>query len=428
MTSPGLSLDAVAEAIGRFPDDGLDASRRAALEHLREHGLPTTRNEDWKYTDLSPAADIGNQSLNRADGQARSELVDTTIDDIRESIDADWLVICDGRLDDADRSRLDATGVKVTQLSESAGEADLSAPLSVLNSALLHDGWRIHVSSDADLSKPVGILIIDDAASATGMSQARVEIELASNSAASFIEYHASLGDADHYENSVATVSLADGARANYVRIQDRASNHVQTGRLSVTLGRDSSFNHCAFDFGGALIRNDISVDIASAGSSAVMNGLYLLGGKQHVDNHIRADHLVGPATSQQEYRGILTGSSRGVWNGKAIVHEGADGTDANQANHNLLLSEKAEIDAKPELEIYADDVKCSHGTTIGQLDEQALFYLRTRGLNRHEAQQLLTHAFAQAIVSASPIKSLNEWLTAKIAQRLGDILQEDAA
>jgi Fe-S cluster assembly protein SufD len=297
-----------------------------------------------------------------------------------------------------------------------------------LNSALLHDGWRIHVSADTELSNPIGILVIDDAASAPGMSQTRVEIELESNSNASFIEYHASLGESDHYENTVITISLAEGARANYVRIQDRASNHVQTGRLSATLGRDSLMNHCAFDFGGALIRNDIAVEIASAGSSAIMSGLYLLGGKQHIDNHIRADHLVGPATSQQEYRGILTGSSRGVWNGKAIVHKGADGTDANQANHNLLLSEKAEIDAKPELEIYADDVKCSHGTTIGQLDEQALFYLRSRGLDRSEAKQLLTHAFAQAIVSVSPIKSLNEWLTSKIAARLGDILREDAA
>jgi Fe-S cluster assembly protein SufD len=137
-------------------------------------------------------------------------------------------------------------------------------------------------------------------------------------------------------------------------------------------------------------------------------------------------DHRVGPAESHQQYRGILTGKARGVWNGKAIVHDGADGTDAEQANHNLLLSRQAEIDAKPELEIYADDVKCSHGTTVGQLDETALFYLRSRGLSRREARQLLTHAFAQAIVSLAPLEPLHELLSDQIASRLDQLMHQN--
>jgi Fe-S cluster assembly protein SufD len=169
-------------------------------------------------------------------------------------------------------------------------------------------------------------------------------------------------------------------------------------------------------------------VSIDQPGATAEFGGLYLVGDGQHVDNHTRVDHRVGPAVSRQEYRGILTGKARGVWNGKAIVHEGADGTDAEQSNHNLLLSQSAEINAKPELEIYADDVKCSHGTTVGQLDETALFYLRTRGLDRNEARQVLTRAFALAIVSRAPIEQIENFLLEQIDTRLRTLLEEALA
>ena len=154
--------------------------------------------------------------------------------------------------------------------------------------------------------------------------------------------------------------------------------------------------------------------------------GLYLAGDGQHVDNHTRVDHRVGPATSRQEYRGILNGKCRCVWNGKAIVHEGADGTDADQTNHNLLLSAQAEIDAKPELEIYTDDVKCSHGTTVGQLDETALFYLRTRGLDRQHATEVMTHAFAAGLVSRIPVAAAQEPASRLMERRLGELIRSD--
>jgi Fe-S cluster assembly protein SufD len=194
---------------------------------------------------------------------------------------------------------------------------------------------------------------------------------------------------------------------------------------MTVTAGPDSEFNYCTFDLGGDLVRNDVVVDISAPGASAVLSGLFLAGGQQHIDNHTRVDHRVGPARSRQHYRGILTGNARCVWNGKAIVHAGADGTDAQQANHNLLLSDKAEIDTKPELEIYANDVKCSHGTTIGQLDEAALFYLRTRGLNKDEARQVLTRAFAQTIVAKAPIEAIRDLLEERISARLGELMRE---
>ena len=428
MTMDALSIDALRDAVGKFPDDGLASSRRAALDHLRDHGLPTTRHEDWKYTDLSKVVDIGNRFLEAGAPVSRIEDLDEAVEKVRASIDAYWLVIANGQVDERALAKFDIPGIDIARLSESEADLSSTVPLTVLNTALLSDGLRIRINTGAELNKPLGLLIIDDAVSTPRMSQTRFDIEVAKEGTASFIEYHTSLGEADHYANSIINLTLGERACTHFVRIQDRDRKHNQTGRLTVTIGREAEFDHCAFDFGGALIRNDLTVDIAEPGSQARVNGLYLLGGTQHIDNHTRADHRVGPAISRQEYRGILTGNSRGVWNGKAIVHDGADGTDAEQANHNLLLSDKAEVDAKPELEIYADDVKCSHGTTIGQLDEAALFYLRTRGLDRREAKQLLTRAFAQAIVSKSPIRSIDEMLTQKIADRLGELMQEDPA
>ena len=418
-----FSIDAMQDAVARLPDDRLAGSRDAALQHLRLHGMPTTRHEDWKYTDLSTVVDIGNRWLESKSSHAPSVDTQEVISRICNSIEADWLIILNGLIDARSIDTFSQAGVTVTRLTESDHDVLFDAPLGDLNTALLHDGLRIQICAEATLTRPIAMLVIDDVAAEASMSQTRIEIAVAANSIVNFVEYHASMGSADHYANSVVNLTLGDNSHVDYVRVQDRELHHNQTNRLAVTTGRDGEFNHCAFDLGGRLIRNDLTVDIVQPGGSSVFDGLYLVGDQQHIDNHTRVDHRVGPAESHQEYRGILTGRARGVWNGKAIVHVGADGTDAEQANHNLLLSEKAEIDAKPELEIYADDVKCSHGTTVGQLDEAALFYLRTRGLRKQEARQILTRAFAQTIVSKSPIASIHDMLAKKIATRLGELM-----
>jgi len=260
----------------------------------------------------------------------------------------------------------------------------------------LHDGLRVHINAATE--KPLGLIVIDEASTGAAVSQASVEIMVSPGCDAEIVEYQSSVGEGDHYANSVIALQVGEAALVNYVRIQDRRIGHVQTGRLSVSMGKDSQLKMAGFDLGGGLIRNDVDI------------------------------HRVGPASSTQEYRGILNGRCRCVWNGKAIVHAGADGTDANQANHNLLLSEHAEIDAKPELEIYADDVKCSHGTTVGQLDDTALFYLRTRGLDKRQATQLLTHAFAADLVGRVPVAAAIDKIQSLVEARLADLIQEDAS
>lgn len=386
-----------------------------SIDELRDivGRLPTTRDEDWKYTDLATVRDISSRWLAAGRDSLALEL-QAEIEAITNGIDADWIVLANGELQDP----VTVSGASRLNDAPSSGTA-----LAELNAALLKDGLRVHVADVLD--KPIGVLMIDGTEDAS-VSQAYLEIEFAPGASADIVEYHASEGDAGQYANTVVSVAVGDGASARHLRIQNRSSNHLQTSRTAVAVGRDATYTMAGFDLGGGLIRNDIEIDIAAAGAEVSFDGLYLAGDGQHIDNHTRVDHRVGPATSRQEYRGILNGKCRCVWNGKAIVHKGADGTDADQANHNLLLSDKAEIDAKPELEIYADDVKCSHGTTVGQLDETSLFYLRTRGLDERHATQVLTHAFAADLVARMPVAAAREALASIVESRLADLLDSD--
>lgn len=424
MKQAALAMDRLRDAVQRLPRDALTSTREAALANLDEHGLPTLRHEDWKYTDLGTAIDISNRWLASAAQNDASELLNTLISEITSSIDANWLVIANGLIDLSRFS--ECSGIDVERFSESAAPFVMDRPLADLNAALLHDGLRIHVTAATE--KPLALLVVDNADTDAVVSQANVELIVAPGCDAEFIEYQASCGDGDYYGNSVVALQVDEGATAKYVKVQDRKIGHVQTSRLSIAMNKDSRLDMTSYDLGGALVRADVDIDILEPGVDARFNGLYLAGDGQHIDNHTVVNHRVGPATSFQEYRGILNGRCRCVWNGKAIVHVGADGTNANQANHNLLLSDKAEIDAKPELEIYADDVKCSHGTTVGQLDETALFYLRTRGLDKRQATQILVHAFATDLIGRTPIDVTSEKITSLVESRLSALIKEDQA
>jgi Fe-S cluster assembly protein SufD len=424
MKTAALSMEELRKAVTSLPDDALSATREIALANLDEHGLPSVRDEDWRYTDLSSAIDISNRWLSEGAASASAEALRDAVVSISSSIDANWLVIANGQVDLT--YFVASSDIDVERFSDSTTPFVMDRPLADFNAALLHDGLRVHIHGATE--KPLGILVIDEANAGAGVSQVNVEVEVAPGCDAEIIEYHSSAGGDDHYSNSVIALQIDQAAHVAYVRIQDRRIGHVQTGRLSVALGPDARLNMASYDLGGGLIRNDVDIDIGSPGVDAVFNGLYLAGDGQHIDNHTRVDHRVGPASSSQEYRGILNGRCRCVWNGKAIVHAGADGSDANQANHNLLLSENAEIDAKPELEIYADDVKCSHGTTVGQLDEAALFYLRSRGMDKQQAIRILTHAFAADLVGRVPVAAAKDTIGLLVEKRLADLIQEETS
>lgn len=418
-----LPIEPLQRTVDAIPRDALSGVREAALARFAARGFPTTRDEEWKYTDLSPAAEISRQWLERGAPALPADDWQGPLDEARRLVDADWFVIANGRV--VETPRIAADSITVSRIGDVDPDMSFEKPLADLNAALLTDGLRIAVQAGAEIERPIGLLLVDEVGEDTAVSQTRIVIEASRDSRVAFVELGLSSGEAGHYANVVSDMTLDDGARVDYVRLQRRAAHHCQTQRTAARLARASRLRYSGFDIGGRLIRNDLDVELAGPGAGTVIDGLYLAGRGQHVDNHVRVDHKVGPATSEQQFRGILGADCRCVWNGKVIVHAGADGTDADQSDHNLLLTTGSEVDAKPELEIYADDVKCSHGTTVGQLDEDALFYLRTRGLDRNEAAGMLTRAFGADIVRRVPVTALTDSLAAIVEARLSEITRE---
>lgn len=432
MRTSALDQDLFAAAVGSMPADELSAVRHDAASRFASLGFPTARNENWKYTNLSGAAAISNAWLREhagvpfssasitRPGQAESTLL--------RQIDANWIVIRNGSVDmnSLERTRKNYGAViNFSHLSDRTGECDIDVddPMSAFNAALLLDGLHISVSPDSDSLTPLGILQIDDPSQQA--SQVRIVLEIGRSSSLRIVECALSANHGAQFTNAVIQASIASNACLSHVRLQLRGDEHVGVSRITATLDRDARFHHDAFDFGGSLTRNDVVAIIAGTNAQVRLHGLYLASGNQHIDNHTRVEHRVGPAVSDEEYRGVLSGRSRAVFNGQAVVFKGADGTDANQSNHNLLLSSQAEIDTKPELEIYADDVKCSHGATVGQLDEASLFYLRSRGLDQGEAKRLLTQAFASEFLSELSVEVCREYLTSTLDERLADLVSD---
>jgi len=426
MSPVDVDIDLLESAIRDRGTPALSALNESALARFRESGLPTNRAEDWKYTSLERVAAISNAWLSRRDAAAPASIGISP----PASIDATWLTLSNGRMDQEALASVNAELAGKAELSRLSAQGGSTAILldnaiASLNGALISDALCLTVKKGATLERPIGILLADEATGAPAASHYRLLIALEDNASAEFVELHRSAGDDEHYATVITEIDLGAGANAAYVKIQERAAHHEQVGQVHVRFDRDATFHHAAIDLGGKMIRNDIVARIARPGAHFESAGLCLAGDGQHIDNHIAADHRVGPATSSQNYRCIASGRSRCVFNGKAIVREGADGTDAEQSNHSLLLSAAAEVDTKPELEIYAEDVKCAHGATVGQLDDRALFYLRSRGLSREQAAQILTRAFASSVLDDVAIDEVRDYLGEATDRKL-DTLVED--
>lgn len=418
-----LSPALIEKAQSALPDDALRAVRETALPGFLRQGIPGPRDEDWRYTNLSAVTKLSEQWLEDLVSNAAVKPVSRPP---LPAIDAHVLLVSNGAVDAEMLGTVqEATTdtLSISRLRDAAPSVIADGPLDSLNAALLHDGLHIALKAGERLDRPLAVFIADGGSAA---SQTRVIIDVGDNARIDVIEYHMAGTEGAHFANTVTQLDLAPGAHASFVRVQVRDSGHSQVGKLSARLQHDSTLDYVSFDLGGSMIRQDVSADILGAGALVNMYGLYLATDQQFVDNHTRVDHRTGPAASREEFRGILNGRARCVFNGKAVVHKGADGTDAEQANHNLLLSDKAEINTKPELEIYAEDVKCSHGATVGQLDETALFYMQSRGLDRDQAAHLLTRAFAAQILAKLPIESLHAHIEALIDMKLDVLLEEN--
>jgi len=430
VTSTEINQELFAAAVASLPGGSLAAQRSDAAKLFSTTGFPTVRHEDWKYTNLDVAANLSNEWLatfaKRPVSNAASRPLSAAQSAPMHSIDADWVVIRNGVVDAETLNHLTLpNGLDISLLSEHDSPSALTtdSPMSAFNAALLTDGLHVRVASNVVVNKPLGLLVLNDDSSQ--MAQVRTVFEIGNNATLRVIEDSSSTGTVPMFTNSVVQLDLAAGASVDFLRLQHHVNSHISTNRLVAVVDKDAKFTHNNFDFGGDLTRNDIAANIVGTGASVNLSGLYLASGAQHIDNHTRVEHRVGPAVSHEEYRGILSDQSRCVFNGQAIVFEGADGTDANQANHNLLLSDKAEIDTKPELEIYADDVKCSHGATVGQLDESALFYLRSRGLDSNESRRLLTQAFAANLLDSLAIDEARAYVQTQLDTRVANLLSD---
>jgi Fe-S cluster assembly protein SufD len=284
-------------------------------------------------------------------------------------------------------------------------------PFTALNTAFLHDGAFLYFPRGRVVEEPIVLLFVAVSPAKASFTSPRVLIVAEANSQARLVEDYVGLDQGVYFTNAVTELKAAEGAILDHYLLQRESPSGFHLGQIQARLERSSRLRAHSLNFGGQLVRNEIHVALAGEGSECSLNGLYLGRGQQLIDNHTRIDHARAHCTSHQLYKGILDGQARGVFCGRIHVHQDAQKTDARQTNQTLLLSNDALINTQPQLEIYADDVKCTHGATVGQLDTECLFYLRSRGLSETEARRLLVFAFANDIINRVEIEALRSRL-----------------
>lgn len=402
-------------------------ARRNAFARLETEGLPSLRHEDWKYTDIRAIREATYVALGAQAGAADSASVDLSSLGLAD-FPAYRAVFVDGVFC-AEVSNLDKlpNGIAIEPLKPllDAGRSDIvaalvkrDAPFASLNAALVNDGLSITVEAEVELDKPIHAIFVHSARPQSQLNTARLNVQAERNSRCCVVESHCGLADASGMTNALTELSADDGAIIKHYRVQIDNSVTHHIGNVFATVGRDAEIETCSFAFGGGITRVDVTADLIGGGANAILNGLFLVNDDQHIDHHTRINHMVGNTHSSENYKGIADGNGRGVFNGKIFVAQDAQKIEALQSSKNLLLSDAAEIDTKPELEIYADDVKCAHGATVGQLDSDSFFYLRSRGIDEQTARSMLTFAFAADIAADIQIDSLRSWLEERIVDR----------
>ena len=419
-------------------DGGKDAPqwarslRLSAITRFEELGFPTTKNEDWHFTSVAPIAEREFEPLvgrGVATGVSRADLAPFTF-----GAD-DWhtLVFVNGRFNAALSGPASLPdGVSVMPIARAYDELPLlleqhlgriasmdAHTFTALNTAFINDGAVVHVAKDVELDKPIHLLFVSDEGAKNGVAQPRNLIVLDRFAKATVIESYAGLAGAkEYFTNAVTEAVLADGATLTHLKLQRESARAYHVGTFDARQGRDSHLVSFSFATGGALSRTNVYTELRGEGCGATLNGLYLGDDEQHIDHQTRIEHVEPNCYSRELYKGILDGSAHGVFNGKVFVHPAAQKTDGKQTNNTLLLSEKAQIDTKPQLEIFADDVKCTHGATVGRLDETALFYMKSRGVNARTARELLTYAFAADVLETIELVAVKEGLETAVLQR----------
>jgi len=397
--------------------------RDAAFARFCAVGFPTTRDEDWRFTNVAPIAHMQFADM-RIEGTAAG------------------LVFIDGRFapELSDRHRL-PDGVVIDSLRIAISEERDGLenylgryvnierdPFCALNTAFIDDGAYIHVNRGVVVGQPIHLIFVATSGEGQTMSHSRNLFVIEDECQVSIVEDYVSCGDgAPAFSNAVSELIAGENATVAHLLIEREHPNNYSVSTLRIEQTRSSNVVSHRVLLGGALVRNNVHPVLSGEGGECLINGLFIGGGRQHLDNYMLIEHASPHCASRQFYNGILDGHAHGVFHGRIIVHKNAQRTDAKQTNRNLLLADDAQIDTKPQLEIYADDVKCTHGATIGQIEEDALFYMRSRGIHELEARRLLLEAFATECLDRIRPEAIRVYARRAIEHRLQALLSAHA-
>lgn len=399
-------------------NDQLSAWQTERLDIFLSQGFPHRKAESWKYTNVK---EIEKQSF----------LFDEPVDcDISNSIldDVHRVVFINGHFSSAlsDLSKLSSevllSSLKMIQydtIKNLINETSYETPFSLLNDSIFQDGLFLYVPKNCRLEKPIYLIYLTKPTQSLIMSQTRHLIIIEEKAKAIIFEDYQGANDITYFNNLVTQVHIKASANLHLYKLQQEGNKAFHIANTKIHQARDSQMISCHVAMGGLLSRDDLNYSLDESGASCQLFGFYHLKGNHHIDNHSCVDHRVSHCMSQQNYKGIIADRSCAVFNGKIVVHPNANQTKAHQTNKNLLLSTEAEVDTKPELEIYNDDVKCTHGATVGQLNDAALFYLQSRGIDHIVAENMLAYAFANEIIEALPDPLIAKYIQKSITQRL---------
>ncbi len=418
------SFDLFARELGATDAPWLQALRTAAMARFAEKGFPTTRQEAWRFTSVAPLA---RTPFRRAEDEARPDGVAALA-----VFSGPRSVFINGRFSRELSSFDRASGVEVASLrdvlarephrlepilSRVAGSGTVFADL---NTAFLEDGAVVFLAEGAVPSEPIQVAFLSHHhEDAPTVSHPRVLVVAAPRSESRIVEYYAGPEGQAYFTNAVTEIAVGEDASVDHYLLQQEGALAFHLHSVAARLERGARFANHAFSLGASLARNDIGVRFEGEGGECALNGLFLAEGKRHTDTHTVIDHAKPHCSSRELYKGIVDGAARGVFDGTIVVRKDAQKTDAWQTNKNLLLSREALVHSTPRLEIFADDVKCKHGSTTGQLDEAALFYLRSRGIAEAAARSLLVYAFASELVSRIRVEPLRQAVMAHLAALL---------
>ena len=395
--------------------------RQSAAVRFAEVGFPTRRNEEWRFTNVPPIAETPFTLATKAESEMTADALAYYSYD---GMTGTQLVFVNGHFQADLSSREFPAGVTVSTLA-AAMEASpelieahvgryakfTTQAFVALNTAALEDGAFVHLSRNAVVEEPIHLLFLSTPHGGPTVSHPRTLIIAEENAQATLVESYSGTPGAVYFTNAVTEIVAAENSVLDHYKVQRESFKAYHVATMQLQLARSTNFSSHSVGLGGLLVRNDANAYLGGEGIECTLNGVYLGNDRQLIDNHTEIDHAMPHCNSHEIYKGILDGQSRGVFNGKIFVREDAQKTDAKQTNQTLLLSPTAQIDTKPQLEIFADDVKCTHGATIGQLSDEALFYLRARGISKDNARALLTYAFASDIVSRVKVDAIRAQL-----------------